>query len=206
MPSPLNYRLQPQRMLRYVPWEGDRALYLRMSQDYQAEVLKHATELFRRRKYSPTGGTFAFMLNDPAPAISWSVVDWRRRPKAAFEVLKTAMAPVLVCAEYPEESYEAGAALSLPLFVVNDLARDLGEVSWSWELLLGESTMARGEGETEIAARFGGEDRGSQGRAPCSGRRPCSCCVYRGGRRRRRNRYGFRISESGRRGPSARGG
>ena len=132
----LNYRLQSQRMLRYVPWKGDRALFVRMSQDYQAEVLKHATELFRRRKYLPTGGTFAFMLNDPAPAISWSVVDWRRRPKAAFEVLKTAMAPVLICAEYPEESYEAGATLSLPLFVVNDFAQDLGEVSWSWELLL----------------------------------------------------------------------
>src|SRR5215213_5522650 len=45
----LNYRLQPQRMLRYVPWKGDRALFARESQVYQAEVLKHATELFRRR-------------------------------------------------------------------------------------------------------------------------------------------------------------
>ena len=168
-------------MLRYVPWKGDRALFVRMSQDYQAEVLKHATELFRRRKYHPTGGTFAFMLNDPAPAISWSVVDWRRRPKAAFEVLKTAMAPVLICAEYPEESYEAGAALSLPLFVVNDLARDLGEVSWSWELLLGESTIARGEGDGD-SRRFGGEDRGSQGRAPRSGgRRARAASIGEGG-------------------------
>jgi beta-mannosidase len=201
----LNYRLQPQRMLRYVPWKGDRALFARMSQDYQAEVLKHATELFRRRKYLPTGGTFAFMLNDPAPAISWSVVDWRRRPKAAFEVLKTAMAPVLICAEYPEESYEAGAALSLPLFVVNDLARDLGEVSWSWELLLGESTIARGEGEAEIAGDSVVRIGEARAALPAPGD---AVLVLRlsGREASASNRYGFRISESGRRGPSARGG
>src|SRR5215203_5032736 len=200
----LNYRLQVQRMLRYVPWKGDRALFVRMSQDYQAEVLKHATELFRRRKYHPTGGTFAFMLNDPAPAISWSVVDWRRRPKAAFEVLKSAMAPVLICAEYPRESYEDGTGLSLPLFVVNDFARGLGEVSWGWELLLGESIIACGNGETEIAAdsvvRIG-EARATLP-APgvavlvlrLSGKDATAC-----------NRYGFRISDPARRGSSAQG-
>jgi len=201
----LNYRLQPQRMLRYVPWEGDRALFAQMSQQYQAKVLKHATELFRRRKYRPTGGTFAFMLNDPAPAISWSVADWRRQPKAAFEVLKTAMAPVLICAEYPRESYEAGTELSLPLFVVNDFARGLGEVSWGWELHFGESIIACGEGETEIAGDSAvriGEARATlpaPGAAVLvlhlSGRDATAC-----------NRYGFCISDPARRGPSAQGG
>jgi beta-mannosidase len=148
----LNYRLQARRMLRYVPWEGDRTAFVRRTQNYQAEVLKHATELFRRRKYHPTGGTFAFMLNDPAPAISWSVVDWRRRPKIAYETLKTVMNPVLVCAEYPRENYEVGTRLFLPLFVVNDLVRGLGATRWSWELLLGGSSVARGEGQTMIPA------------------------------------------------------
>jgi beta-mannosidase len=148
----LNYRLQAQRMLRYVPWEGDRRGFVRKTQRYQAEVLKHATELFRRHKYHPTGGTFVFMLNDPAPAISWSVVDWRRRPKMAYEVLKTAMNPVLICAEYPRENYETGTRISLSLFVVNDFVRGLGEVSWNWELLLGGSSVARGDGQTEVSA------------------------------------------------------
>ena len=66
---------------------GEIGAFLTREPGYQAEVLKHATELFRRRKYRPTGGTFAFMLNDPAPAISWSVIDWRRRPKSAYGVL-----------------------------------------------------------------------------------------------------------------------
>jgi beta-mannosidase len=146
----LNYRLQVGRMERYVPWGGDRGSFVRESQAYQARVLKYATELFRRRKYRPTGGAFAFMLNDPAPAISWSVVDWRRRPKEAYAVLGAAMAPVIICAEYPKEGYGVGEAVSLPLFVINDFSRDLGEVSWEWEILLGGHIVARGGGEAEV--------------------------------------------------------
>jgi beta-mannosidase len=147
-----NYRLQFGRMERYVPWEGDRAAYVVNTQAYQAEVLKHATELFRRREYRPTGGTFAFMLNDPAPAISWSVVDWRRRPKAAYGALADAMRPVLVCAKYPDAGYAEGAAFSLPVYVVNDLARDLGPLVWTWAVQIGGRTVAGGTGETEIPA------------------------------------------------------
>ena len=146
----LNYRLQVQRMARYVPWRGDRTLFLRESQRYQAEVLKHATELFRRRKYRPTGGTFAFMLNDPAPAVSWSVVDWRRKKKSAYQTLLLAMSPVLICAEYPKERYSVGEKVSLPLFVINDYLRELGWLSWEWELLIGGWSAARGTGETNV--------------------------------------------------------
>jgi beta-mannosidase len=145
-----DYRLQFGRMERYVPWKGDRPAYVRATQAYQAEVLKHATELFRRRKYRPTGGTFAFMLNDPAPAISWSVLDWRRRPKEAYAVLAAAMRPVLVCAEYPDESYTVGTTVSLPLFVVNDLVRGLGRLRWDWEISVEGVDLASGSGETEI--------------------------------------------------------
>lgn len=147
-----NYRLQVGRMERYIPWKGDRLAYVRDTQAYQAEVLKHATELFRRRKYSPTGGTFAFMLNDPAPAISWSVVDWRGRPKAAYAVLAAAMEPVIICAEYPEKSYVVGEEISLPLFVVNDLPRALGRVDWNWELCVQGERVAHGAGEMEVPA------------------------------------------------------
>jgi beta-mannosidase len=145
-----NYRLQVQRMTRYVPWRGDRTLFSRESQRYQGEVLKHATELFRRRKYRPTGGTFAFMLNDPAPAVSWSVVDWRRKKKSAYQALLLAMSPVLICAEYPKERYSVGERISLPLFVINDFSRELGQVGWEWEMLLGGSIVASGQGETRV--------------------------------------------------------
>jgi beta-mannosidase len=146
------YRLQEERMRRYVSWKQDRLVYVRETQIYQAELLKHATELFRQRKYQPTGGAFAFMLNDPAPAITWSVVDWRRRPKAAYEVLAAAMSPVLICSEYPRENYGVDENISLPLFVVNDLPQSLGWIGWTWDLNLEGATVAHGSGEAEILA------------------------------------------------------
>ncbi len=145
------YRLQASRMEHYVPWRGDRNAFVRESQEYQAEVLKHATELFRRRKYRPTGGTFPFMLNDPAPAISWSVVDWNRRKKSAYDTVAKAMSPVLICCEFPRERYDVGGRLSLPLFVVNDLARGVGPVRWSWELIVKDQEISRAQGEIEFA-------------------------------------------------------
>jgi beta-mannosidase len=100
------------------------------------------------------------MLNDPAPAISWSVVDWRRRPKAAYGAIADAMRPVLVCAKYPDAGYEEGATLSLPVYVVNDLARELGPLEWSWEVRIDGDTVDRGSGETDVpagsVARLGG--------------------------------------------------
>src|SRR5918997_3480387 len=204
----LNYRLQVQRMTRYVPWRGDRAAFLRESQRYQAEVLKHATELFRRRKYRPTGGTFAFMLNDPAPAVSWSVVDWRRRPKIAYETLLDAMRPVLICAEYPKERYSVGDRISLPLFVINDLSRELGRVSWEWDLLVGGSSVARGAGETRVPKDCVVRIGEAVATLPASG--PAVLRLRLSGEEGPlSNEYEFVVSQAGaraHRGPSARGG
>ena len=60
------------------------------------------------------------------------------------------MSPVLICAEYPKESYTVGEKISLQLFVINDLLREIGQVDWEWELLVGGSSVASGEGETSI--------------------------------------------------------
>lgn len=188
----INYRLQVERMLRYVPWRGDRQSFVRESQEYQAKVLKHATEFFRRRKYRPTGGTFAFMLNDPAPAISWSVVDWRRRPKAAFEALKSAMQQVLVCVEYPKESYEAGEKISLPLFIVNDLRQELGETVVYWSLRLENAEVASGCVRSQIpgdsVVRIGELKAG----LPASGNAEIRLCLAAGDVKSR-NTYRFRV-------------
>jgi hypothetical protein len=70
----------------------------------------------------------------------------------AYETLKSAMNPILICAEYPREKYEAGTEVSFPLFVANDFSHALGEVSWSWEVFLGGSSIASGDGESEIPA------------------------------------------------------
>ena len=65
----------------------------------QAHVLKVQIETLRRLKYRPTGGFCFSSLNDPAPAISSSILDHERRPKAAYETVRAACAPVLVVAD-----------------------------------------------------------------------------------------------------------
>lgn len=198
-----NYRLQWERMLRYVTYRGDRDAFVRESQEYQAEVLKHATELFRRRKYRPTGGVFVFMLNDPAPAVSWSVVDWRRAPKAAYATLRTVMQPTLICARYPKESYAAGAEPSVPIFVVNDLARNLEVVEWSWEALEGGSVLGRGGGRARIPADSVARVGEASFALPTGGGPAVLRLELYGAGLASRNEYRFKVR---RRGPSVPGG
>jgi beta-mannosidase len=178
-------------MRRYVSWKHDRLAYVWESQTYQAGLLKHATELFRRRKYRPTGGAFAFMLNDPAPAISWSVVDWRRRPKVAYEVLAAAMSPVLICSEYPKGSYGAGENISLPLFVVNDLPQLLGRLGWNWELYLEGTRVAYGSGEVEIPADSVVRLGQARARLPAPGRAVLRLILLGEGEADKTNSYEF---------------
>jgi hypothetical protein len=62
------------------------------------------------------------------------------------------MRPVLVCAKYPDAVYEEGATFSLPVFIVNDLAQDLGALEWTWVVQIDGRTVAGGVRETDISA------------------------------------------------------
>jgi beta-mannosidase len=93
----------------------------RATQVYQAELIRHHIELLRRLKYRPTGGFCVFALNDPAPVVSWSVLDHERVPKLGWEALRRACAPVIVVADRPPEVVAPGESLSLDVHVVNDL-------------------------------------------------------------------------------------
>ena len=91
------------------------------TQEYQAELLRHHIELLRRLKYRPAGGFCMFALNDPAPMVSWSVLDHERVPKLGWDALRRACAPVIVAADRPPEVVTPGERLSLDVHVVNDL-------------------------------------------------------------------------------------
>ena len=75
--------------------------FIANSQAYQANLLKYATETYRRAKYDPMQGIVQFMFADAWPAISWSVLDYHRRPKAGYAALQTAMQPVLPSIDAP---------------------------------------------------------------------------------------------------------
>jgi beta-mannosidase len=118
----------------------------RATQRYQATVIKHHVETLRRLKYRPTGGFCQFSFADGHPAVTWSVLDHERVPKAGHVALKEACAPVIVVADRPAAIYAPGDALALDVHVVNDLRTALdgarvqarlrwsgGDHEWSWE-------------------------------------------------------------------------
>lgn len=106
------------------------------TQRYQATVLRFHVETLRRLKYRPTGGFCMFMLSDAQPAVSWSVLDHDRLPKAGYHALAAACAPVIVVADRPAESYRPGEELAFDVHVVSDLRRPLAgavarvELTW----------------------------------------------------------------------------
>jgi beta-mannosidase len=111
-------RVPPERSRSFHAWRA-------ATQEYQANLLRHHIETLRRLKYRPTGGFCLFLLADAQPAVSWSILDHERQPKAAYVAVTHACAPVIITAERPEDSYQAGGRLSLDVHTVSDLRRPL---------------------------------------------------------------------------------
>ena len=75
-------------------------------------------------KYRPTGGFCVFALNDPAPVVSWSVLDHERVPKRGYRTCcSRACLPVIVSPTVRRRSSRAGDDLALDVHAVNDLRR-----------------------------------------------------------------------------------
>jgi beta-mannosidase len=94
--------------------------FMAASQKAQAYGLQVAIEHFRRRKYGTSGAMF-WQLNDPWPAISWSIVDYYGQPKLAWERLRSLYGPVLASLEFAPRRYRAGDVFRARVWVVNDL-------------------------------------------------------------------------------------
>ncbi len=85
----------------------------------QAYGFQVAIEHFRRRKYRTSGAIF-WQLNEPWGCISWSVVDYYRQPKLAYEWIKRLYSPVLVSLVYPWKRYRAGELFQAQVWAIND--------------------------------------------------------------------------------------
>jgi beta-mannosidase len=107
------------------------------TQRYQAELVRRHVETLRRLKYRPAGGFAQFCFADGHPAVTWSVLDHERRPKAALAALTEACAPVIVVADRPDAAYRPGEAVALDVHVVSDRREPLAgltvtaELAWS---------------------------------------------------------------------------
>jgi beta-mannosidase len=116
------------------------------TQAYQANLVRHHIETLRRLKYRPSGGFCQFSFGDGHPAVSWSVLDHERAPKAGFDALAAACAPVIITADRPAPVYPAGDVLVLDVHAVSDLRQPVeaalvtatltwpgGSHQWWWE-------------------------------------------------------------------------
>jgi len=107
-------RVPPSSFATFEAWR-------RATQDYQSTLLRHHIETLRRLKYRPTGGFCVFLLADAQPAVSWSILDHRRVPKAAYRSVADACAAVIVTADRPDPYYRPGQRFEADLHAVSDL-------------------------------------------------------------------------------------
>jgi len=128
------HMLQRDIMDKYVPARRGKRIeeYIEVSQWYQARLVKYFNESLRRMKYEPCGGAVHFMFNDCCPAVTWSVVDWRRKPKKGYFALKQSFSPALAMSEFPRRWYPRGETVVLKLWAVNDYDREFPDAVIRW--------------------------------------------------------------------------
>ena len=117
--------------------------YVAESQAYQAFYIRYVIDQWRRKKFQPTGGYIHFLFTDGWPAITWSVLDYARLPKAGYQALAAASRPVRLALDL-EDGYQVersfhlvypeGGRLRVGLYLVNDDFRRQGEVVVRWWL------------------------------------------------------------------------
>ncbi|MFH0803121.1 MAG: sugar-binding domain-containing protein [bacterium] len=95
--------------------------YIETTQKYQYDYNKYVTEYFRRTKYQPTAGLYGFMFKECWPSVTWGIVDYKNRPKMAFEAMKNSLSPTLASIEWHKTNFKPGETVKAPIWLVNDL-------------------------------------------------------------------------------------
>jgi beta-mannosidase len=102
------------------------------TQAYQAALIQLQGEDLRRLKYRPTGGFLHFCFADGYPAVTWSVLDHQRRPKAGHGALAQVCRTVLPMLDPRSGSVHVASELRRPL--QGAVVRlKVGDRDWRWE-------------------------------------------------------------------------
>ena len=110
---------------------------------HQATVIRSTVETLRRLKYRPTGGFCVFALNDPAPAISYSVIDHTGTRLPAYDALAAACRPLLGVADLPAAGLSAGRRHRMAIHVINDLRTRIDDATVTVEASFDGSDLKR---------------------------------------------------------------
>jgi beta-mannosidase len=122
------HHFQSEIMSNWYEWRNARSLeeLVEMSQDYQIFLNRFYIDRLRFHKYRPTGGIVPYMFHDSNPAVQWSIIDYWRVPKRSYAAMQQAFSPQYVFTLTAPEPATRGAALELPIYVVNDAHRSIG--------------------------------------------------------------------------------
>jgi beta-mannosidase len=122
--------------------------FVRNTQRYQAVVVRYTTELLRRRKWQGSTGVYQFMFVDDWPSITWSVLDYYRRPKLGYAALQASMQPLLASVEYDPQD----PAHPMAIYVVNDRPTALPGARVEWRVTDGAAQALAGARALDIPA------------------------------------------------------
>jgi beta-mannosidase len=109
--------------------------FVQATQAAQAWGVQVMVEHMRRRK-PETGGVMIWQLNEPWPAICWSLISHNQQPKLAYHTLQRVFAPLLVSVRYPFKRYQPGETVQAEVWVVNDLLSVLDDSACALTLTL----------------------------------------------------------------------
>jgi beta-mannosidase len=108
--------------------------FIRRSQDYTARLFQVALERARRNKAQGAGGIFHFFAIDIWPSVTMAAVDFYRVPMKVHDTVRRSFAPVLASVEYSRDEWKAGERLECPVWLINDLWKELAGVEVRWRI------------------------------------------------------------------------
>src|SRR5208337_4569623 len=90
-------------------------------------LMQYTAEAYRRKKYEPINGIRNWDFLELGPGFRFAIVDYDRVPKIAYWYMKHAQAAVAISFAYKEalESQLAGSQWSAPVWVINDLDKEI---------------------------------------------------------------------------------
>lgn len=98
----------------------DLDIFIKCSQFIQAEGIRYALEANRRRMFE-NSGSIIWQLNEPWPNVSCTcLIDYYKRPKLAYYLMKDAFRPINVSLRYKKLVYKDGEIFEAQIFVSND--------------------------------------------------------------------------------------
>jgi len=107
------------------------------TQEYQARYYKEHTETLRRKKWQRVKGILCFHFVNCWPAIDWSIIDYYREPKLAYDMIKHVFDPLLL-------SFKGNVTTQQVTFepwIVNDYHHSYEGLQLTFEVLTLDGTV-----------------------------------------------------------------